>query len=90
MNSDPQGVSHEFLRDCLDRIANGDPGATYDLASFWIGHVADRDPEIELGIAEGLLIQAAKLGSKDAEDYLSKTWPDMKEILRKRLTRGRG
>jgi hypothetical protein len=90
MDSDPQTLSREFLRDCLERISKGDAGATYDLAAFWMSHITDRDPEIELGVAEGLLVQAAKLGSKDAEDYLSKTWPDMKEILKKRLTRSRG
>jgi len=78
-------ISHELLADCLQRITDGDPQASFDLASFWISHVLDRDPVIELGVIEGLLRQSARLGSREAKEHLITIWPNLRSILEKRL-----
>lgn len=80
-------ISHELLDDCLQRITAGNPQGALDLANFWIGHLVDRDPVIELGIVEGLMRQSAQLGSGEASKFLSTTWPDLRPILEKRLKR---
>jgi hypothetical protein len=84
-NSDETTTSYEFLADCLQRISDGDPMATHDLANFWMAHMFDRDPVIELGIVEGLMRQSANLGSEQAKEFMSEMWPNMRPILEKRL-----
>ncbi|MES2077014.1 MAG: hypothetical protein V4462_15485 [Pseudomonadota bacterium] len=88
--SDSVAISHELLADCLQRITDGDPQGSLDLATFWIGHVLDRDPVIELGIIEGLLRQSAQLGSREANDHLMTVWPNLRPILEKRLKKLQG
>lgn len=80
-------VSHELLKDCLQRITAGDPQGALDLANFWIGHLVERDPVIELGVVEGLMRQSAQLGSSEASEFLSTTWSDLRPVLEKRLKR---
>jgi hypothetical protein len=80
-------AAKDLMHDCLARISKGDSNAAFDLASFWMGHIADQDTEIKLAIAEGLARQSAALGSKEAELFLRESWPSMKEVLRKRLDR---
>ena len=82
---DATATSHELLADCLLRISAGDPMGAHDLANFWMAHVFDRDPVIELGIVEGLMRQSVQLGSEEAKEFISKMWPDMRPILEKRL-----
>ena len=81
--------SHDLLADCLARISAGDPMGAHDLANFWMAHVFDRDPVIELGIVEGLMRQSAQLGSDDASAFLDGVWPNMRPILEKRLMKAK-
>lgn len=81
--------SHDLLADCLTRISAGDPMGAHDLANFWMAHVFDRDPVIELGIVEGLMRQSAQLGSADARAFLDGMWPNMRPILEKRLLKSK-
>lgn len=74
-------VSLELMEHHLQRISEGDPAATYDLANFWMMHVFDRDFDIELGIVEGLMRQSAQLGNEDAKEFLAKLWPIMRPLL---------
>jgi hypothetical protein len=87
---DAKETSHELLADCLQRISAGDPMGAHDLANFWMAHVFDRDPMIELGIVEGLMRQSAQLGSETAQEFLSNMWPNMRPILEKSLNRLKG
>jgi hypothetical protein len=80
-------ASHELLHDCLERITAGDPAGFHNLAFFWMGHVTDRDPVIELGLAEGLMRQAAAMGNAEAENFLRDAWPDTRVVLAKSLSR---
>ena len=78
-------ISYELLDDCLQRISQGDSMGTHDLANFWMAHVFDRDPIIELGVVEGLMRQSAQLGSEQAKEFIKNVWPQMRAILEKRL-----
>jgi hypothetical protein len=84
---DPRVASHTLLADCLQLIEAGDPAGFHNLAFFWMGHVTDRDPVIELGVAEALMRQSARLGNSEAEKFLLDTWPDTRRMLERKLGR---
>lgn len=80
-------TSHELLHDCLERITAGDSAGFHNLAFFWMGHVTDRDPVIELGLVEGLMRQSAAMGNTEAAKFLREAWPDTRVMLAKNLSR---
>lgn len=85
----PQLISHELLADCLQKIEVGDLTGLHNLAFFWMGHVTERDPVIELGVVEALMRHSAQLGNAEAKNFLLKTWPGTRKILEKKLGKGR-
>lgn len=85
----PKLISHELLADCLQRIEAGDPTGLDDLAFFWMGHVTDRDPVIEIGIVEALMQYVAYRGNAEAKEFLSTVWPETRRMLERRLNKPR-
>jgi hypothetical protein len=85
---DARVISHDLLADCLERIEAGDPSGFHHLAFFWMGHVSDRDPVIDLGMAEGLMRQSAVMGNAEAGTFLAEVWPATRRIFEKKLTKG--
>jgi hypothetical protein len=86
-DAETQKLSHQILATYLRRISGGDPVAMYDLAVFWMMHVFDHDPEIEFGIVEGMMRQAAQRGNEKAADFLVNLWPVMRPLLMTRRSR---
>lgn len=86
-DAETQNINDLMLADCFERISQGDPCATYDLANIWISHVFERDPDIELGIVEGLMRHSACTGNVEAAEFLEKLWPVMRILVRTRLNR---
>jgi hypothetical protein len=84
---DSKVTSVALLADCLQLIEAGNPAGFHNLAFFWMGHVTDCDPVIELGVAEALLRQSARMGNPEAEKFLLDTWPDTRRMLERKLDR---
>jgi len=81
------GASRELIGDCLTRIAVGDPCAPFDLASAFTSHADAKDIGVTLAIVEALATIAKVQGCVESAEFLSKQWPDMKAVLRKRWLR---
>jgi hypothetical protein len=75
------------IEDCVKRAAEKDPDAGYDLSLLLMGEIPTNSIALSIALVEILLQQSAHLGSVESEDYLNTTWPEMKEILIRRLKR---
>jgi hypothetical protein len=81
------GTTRELIADCLSRIAAGDQEAAFDLASAFMGHLHEKDIDLNLAVIEALIVLAKKHGCREAEDFLNDEWQPLKSILRKRWAR---
>lgn len=80
-------TTRELVDDCLGRIATGDAGAAFDLASAFMSHADAKDVDLNLAIIEALATMAKLHGCAEATDFLDGQWLDMKTILGKRWRR---
>lgn len=80
-------TTRELIADCLSRIASGEAGAAYDLASAYMGHMHEKDIGLNLAIVEALATLSSRQGCQSAEEFLQADWSDMQILLRRRLLR---
>ena len=83
------GASHGqlLLAQFLSNAKAGDSNAGFDIARIFLGEIPTNSSELILSVAEALILQSAQLGSEAAQDYLSNTWPQMREVLHGRFIR---
>lgn len=80
-------TTQELIDDCLARIATGDAGAVFDLASVHMSHADAKDVSLNLAVIEALVTIAKLQGSVEAEGFLAEQWPKLKVMLGKRWQR---
>lgn len=87
MDENAAQVNHELIRACLDRISSGDKDAAFDLAQLYMTRVVQKDVHAMLSVVEGLARQSIALGSTEAKDFLEGDWPQLRQVLERRLNR---
>lgn len=80
-------VTRELIADCLSRIEAGDYGAAFDLSSAFMGHLHEKDIDLNLAVVQALALLAKGHGCREADEFLAAEWQDMQHILRKRWAR---
>jgi hypothetical protein len=80
-----ENIDRDLLRIFSDGVVDGDPSSGFELARLFWGSLPSSEVGLYLAVLEALIIQSAKLGSSDAQEYLSTMWPDMKAVLHRRL-----
>jgi len=80
-------TTRELIADCLSRIASGDYGAAFDLSSAFMGHLHEKDIDLNLAVVQALALLAKGHGCTEAEEFLAAEWSDIQPILRKRWAR---
>lgn len=78
-------IDRVIMNDCMQRILASDPDAGFDLAQLILGELPSNDISVLLAIIEGLVRQSEQLGSSHAKEYLEDMWPQMRNIMIKRL-----
>jgi len=84
---DELDVNSKLLKDFSLRVLDGDSDAGFELAQFFWGCLPSNEVGLHIAVIEALIYQSAELGSTDAKKFLNEMWPDMKNILKKRLIR---
>lgn len=88
MNIDDQeNPSDMLLKQFLKMADDSDPDAGFYLAELFLGELPTDNVDIYIAVAEVLIKQSIQLGSKDAKEYMSGTWSEMREPFIRRLTR---
>ncbi|WP_428503151.1 hypothetical protein [Roseateles sp.] len=80
-------TTRELIADCLSRIESGDYRAAFDLSSAFMGHLHEKDIDLNLAVVQALALLAKGHGCREADEFLTAEWPDMEPILRKRWAR---
>jgi hypothetical protein len=80
-------TTRELIADCLSRIKSGDCGAAFDLSLAFMGHLHEKDIDLNLAVVQALALLAKRHGCQEADEFLAAEWPDMESILRKRWAR---
>lgn len=80
-------TTRELIADCLSRIGAGDQSAAFDLSSAFMGHLHEKDIDLNLAVIEALALLAKRHGCSEAEDFLNDEWPALQSVLRKRWVR---
>jgi hypothetical protein len=86
-NMNINSTTRELVADCLSRIGAGDQSAAFDLASAFMGHLHEKDIDLNLSVIEALAVIARAHGCREAEDFLKDEWSALQPVLRKRWTR---
>lgn len=82
-----ENITEEILREALAQIKCHDMTGIFTVALTLIGRIPERKNWMDLYVADALLEVAVAQEIAGAKDYLSETWPGLRENFVDRIQR---